>query len=43
MSSRKYPSGYDKRKKKKQIDDLVESHRGALINFLRVIQALQMI
>ncbi|XP_066323956.1 uncharacterized protein [Miscanthus floridulus] len=35
MSSRKYPSGNDKRKKKKQIDDLVESQRGALHKFLK--------
>jgi hypothetical protein len=35
MSSRKYPSGNDKRKKKKRIHDLVESQRGALHKFLK--------
>jgi hypothetical protein len=40
MSSRKYASGNEKRKKKKRIDDLVDSQRGVLfINFLRVIQS----
>ena len=35
MSSRKYPSGNDKRKKKKRIDDFVESQRGPLHKFLK--------
>jgi hypothetical protein len=35
MSSRKYPSGHDKRMKKKRIDALVESQRGAFHKFLK--------
>ena len=35
MSSRKYPSGNDKRKKKKRIDDFVESQIGPLHKFLK--------
>ena len=35
MSSRKYPSGNDKRKKKKWIDDLVELQGGALHKLLK--------
>ena len=35
MSSKKYASGNDKRKKKKRIDDLIQSQRGALYKFLK--------
>ena len=35
ISLRKYPSGNDKRKKKKRIDNLVESQRGTLHKFLK--------
>lgn len=33
MSSRKYPSGSEKRKKKKRVDKFIETQRGALDNF----------
>jgi hypothetical protein len=35
MSSRKQPSGHDKRMKKNRIDALVESHRGVFHKFLK--------
>jgi hypothetical protein len=35
MSSRKYAFGNEKRNKKKQIDDLIQSQRGALHKFLK--------
>ncbi len=35
MSSKKYPSGSEKRKRKKQSDDFIETQRGALDKFLR--------
>jgi hypothetical protein len=36
MSLRKYPSGSEKRKRKKLIDDFVETQRGALDRFLMI-------
>ena len=41
MSFRKFESGNDKRKRKRRVDALIESQRGSIDNFLRVIQALQ--
>lgn len=35
MSSRKYPSGSEKRKRKKQSDDFIETQRGAMNKFLK--------
>ena len=35
MSSRKYPSGSEKRKKRKQVDAFIGTQRGALDNFFR--------
>src|SRR6266508_2839476 len=35
MSTRKYPSGSEKRKRKKQVDDLIESQRGSINKFLK--------
>jgi hypothetical protein len=36
MSLRKYQSGSEKRKRKKLIDDFVETQRGALDRFLMI-------
>jgi hypothetical protein len=41
MSSRKYPSGSEKRKKRKQSDAFIETQRVLLIDLLSLIQALQ--
>ena len=34
MSTRKYASGYEKLKKKKKVEQLIESQRGALNKFV---------
>jgi hypothetical protein len=36
MSSRKYPSGSKKRKRKKHADDFIETQRGAIDKFLKI-------
>jgi hypothetical protein len=36
MSSRKYPSGSEKRKRKKHADDFIETQRGAMDKFLKI-------
>jgi hypothetical protein len=36
MSSRKYPSGSEKRKRKKRIDDFIETQRGALDRYVKI-------
>jgi hypothetical protein len=35
MSSRRYPSGGEKRKRKKRVDDLIDSQRGAIDKFFK--------
>ena len=35
MSSRRYPSGSEKRKMKKRVDDLIDSQRGAIDKFFK--------
>ena len=35
MSSRRYPSGSEKRKRKKRVDDLIDSQRGAIDKFFK--------
>ncbi|GER54164.1 HAT family dimerisation domain containing protein [Striga asiatica] len=32
---RKYDSGYQKRRKKQRVDELIESHKGAMERFIR--------
>ena len=34
MSTRKYPSGYEKLKKKRQREELIESQKGAIEKFI---------
>ena len=41
MLPKKHASRSEKRKKKRRIEGLIESQRGSIDNFLRVIQALQ--
>lgn len=35
MSSRRYPSGSEKRKRKKRVDDLIDLQRGAIDKFFK--------
>jgi hypothetical protein len=35
MSSRRYPSGSEKGKRKKRVDDLIDSQRGAIDKFFK--------
>jgi hypothetical protein len=42
MSSRKYPSGSEKRKRKKHADDFIETQRGAMDKFLKINPSVSM-
>jgi hypothetical protein len=41
MSSRRYPSSSEKRKREKGADEFIETQRGAMDKFFLVIQELQ--